>query len=63
VFSRLGEEHVAIIFLKMKILLSNLQGKVRKQIEDGMVPPFYTDKLQVDPHTRVPVSLALSILS
>jgi hypothetical protein len=45
------------------ILLLNLQGTVRKQIEDGMVPPFYIDKVQLDPQTRVPVSLALSILS
>ncbi|KAJ9593785.1 hypothetical protein L9F63_027570, partial [Diploptera punctata] len=34
--------------------------KVRKLIEDGMVPPFYVDKLQIDPQTRVPTSLVLN---
>ncbi|XP_023727269.1 sphingomyelin phosphodiesterase 4 isoform X8 [Cryptotermes secundus] len=37
-----------------------INAKVRKQIEDGMVPPFYADKVQLDPHTRVPISLALN---
>jgi hypothetical protein len=27
-----------------------------------MVPPFYIDKVKLDPQTRVPVSLLLSIL-
>lgn len=36
--------------------------RIKQLILRGMVPPFYLDKLQLDPQTKTPTSLALSIL-
>ncbi|KDR21935.1 Sphingomyelin phosphodiesterase 4 [Zootermopsis nevadensis] len=47
-------------YAKYEFPLTYLPGKVRKQIEDGMVPPFYSNKVQLDPQTRVPISLTLN---
>ncbi|XP_022186537.2 sphingomyelin phosphodiesterase 4 isoform X2 [Nilaparvata lugens] len=46
--------------LKYEFQLSFLPAKVQQMINDGMVLPFYTDKLQYDHKTRTPISLALN---
>ncbi|PSN42217.1 hypothetical protein C0J52_11254 [Blattella germanica] len=48
--------------IKYEFPIAYLPVKVRKSMEDGMIPPFYADKLQIDPQTRIPTSLVLSIL-
>ncbi|XP_069703883.1 sphingomyelin phosphodiesterase 4 isoform X2 [Periplaneta americana] len=57
---RLCYKLLADCYVKYEFPLTYLPGKVRKLIEEGMVPPFYIDKVQLDPQTRIPISLALN---
>lgn len=46
--------------LKYEFPLQWLPARVKHLILRGMVPPFYLDKLQLDPQTKTPTSLALN---
>nr|CAD7410876.1 unnamed protein product [Timema cristinae] len=47
-------------YVKYVLPLSCLPVKIKKMIENGTVPPFYSDKVQIDPQTRMPTSLCLN---
>nr|CAD7457012.1 unnamed protein product [Timema tahoe] len=47
-------------YVKYVLPLSCLPVKIKKMIENGTVPPFYNDKVQIDPQTRMPTSLCLN---
>ncbi|XP_034252630.1 sphingomyelin phosphodiesterase 4 isoform X2 [Thrips palmi] len=46
--------------LKYEFPLHWLPARIKHLILRGMVPPFYLDKLQFDPQTKTPTSLALN---
>ncbi|XP_026291595.1 sphingomyelin phosphodiesterase 4 isoform X2 [Frankliniella occidentalis] len=46
--------------LKYEFPLQWLPARIKHLILRGMVPPFYLDKLQLDPQTKTPTSLALN---
>lgn len=44
------------------IILLFLQSKIRHMLEEGIIPPFYSDKLREDHSIRLPTVLSMSIL-
>lgn len=47
-------------YLKYKFPLSYLPSKIRLMLEDGIIPPFYSDKIRVDQSTRLPSALFMN---
>ncbi|XP_015522196.1 sphingomyelin phosphodiesterase 4 [Neodiprion lecontei] len=47
-------------YLKYKFPLSYLPSKIRLMLEDGVIPPFYSDKIRVDQATRLPSALFMN---
>lgn len=47
-------------YLKYEFPLSMFPPNVKKLFEEDLIPPFYLDKIQVDPHTKMVTALALN---
>ncbi|KAK2581186.1 hypothetical protein KPH14_007988 [Odynerus spinipes] len=47
-------------YLKYNFPVSYLPHKIRSMLEEGVIPPFYLDKIRDDQGTRVPTTLSMT---
>ncbi|XP_033230954.1 sphingomyelin phosphodiesterase 4 isoform X2 [Belonocnema kinseyi] len=47
-------------FLKYNFAVSYLPAKIRSMLEEGIIPPFYSDKIRDEQNARLPSALAMN---